>query len=102
TGIEEPGDRGRLKPGSVNCQKYNGGTLKECASAHGIRPLLADAVAPGKKFFRGQATRRTWTPPPSWKPTAPSPCEARAGRGLGRGAPSIGLAANWNPLSLTL
>src|SRR2546426_9182718 len=42
-------------------------------------------------------------PPPSWKPPAPSPCEARAGRGLGRGAPSIRIgAANWNPLSLTL
>src|SRR5437763_16423181 len=31
-----------------------------------------------------------------------SPCEARAGRGLGRGARSIELAANRNPLSLTL
>ena|SRR2546430_5474195 len=38
-------------------------------------------------------------------PPAPSPCEARARRGLGRGAPSIEYrigAANWNPLSLTL
>jgi len=30
--------------------------------------------------------------PPSWKAPAPSPCEARAGRGLGRGASSIELA----------
>src|SRR5438094_8452121 len=35
---------------------------------------------------------RIWKPPPSWKPLAPSPCEARAGRGLGRGVPSIDLA----------
>src|SRR5213594_3004351 len=35
---------------------------------------------------------RTWKPPPSRKPPAPSPCEARAGRGPGRGAPSIELA----------
>src|SRR6266480_3160917 len=36
--------------------------------------------------------RRVWIVPPSWKPPAPSPCEARAGRGPGRGAPSIELA----------
>src|SRR2546427_548339 len=36
--------------------------------------------------------RADWIVPPSWKPPAPSPCEARAGRGLGRGAPSIELA----------
>src|SRR5216117_1977315 len=35
---------------------------------------------------------RIWIPPPSWKPPTHSPCEARAGRGLGRGAPSIELA----------
>ena len=50
---------------------------------------------------RPKAKGRIWIVPPSWKPPAPSPCEARAGRGLGRGARSIE-SDNWNPLSLTL
>src|SRR5438477_5731821 len=50
TGIEEPGYRGRLKPGSVSCQEYDGGTLKECGCVHGIRTLLADVDASGKKI----------------------------------------------------
>src|SRR5207248_10219474 len=37
-------------------------------------------------------TGRIWIVPPSWKPPASSPCEARGGRGLGRGGPSIELA----------
>src|SRR6184192_2200371 len=41
---------------------------------------------------RPKAEGRIWIVRPSWKPPAPSPCEARAGRGLGRGAPSIELA----------
>src|SRR5437773_12440080 len=41
---------------------------------------------------RPKAKGRIWIVPPSWKPPAPSPCEARAGRGLERGAPSIELA----------
>src|SRR5947209_12897313 len=50
-------------------------------------------------IWRRLPTGRIWILPPLWKPPAPSPCEARAGRGQGRGARSIEL---WRSLEIAL
>src|SRR5437773_6813840 len=58
------------------------------------REALPEQQRPCQEARDYQFWGRAWSvsQPPSWKPPAPSPRGGRAGRGLGRGAPSIELA----------